>query len=111
MCPSAVNPRQIHQQQIGILILNNFSGVVKEAVKTGVITGQARKEIIQVLRTYITKYTANPSSEQYVTICQKLVMKYPTLQETEGTSHFVSISSLCSYSYVKLLCRGLGGFL
>lgn len=70
--------------------LNNFSGVVREAVRTGVITGQARREIIQVLRTYITKHTENPSSEQYVTICQKLILKYPTLRDTEGKTHFVS---------------------
>jgi len=71
--------------------LNNFSGVVKNAISTGVITGQARKEVIQVLRTYITKYTEYPSSEQYVTICQKLIMKYPILEDTEGTSQYVSI--------------------
>ena len=70
--------------------LNNFSGIVREAVRMGVITGQARREIIQVLRTYITKYMLYPSSEQYITVCQKLVLKYPNLQDTEGKSNFVS---------------------
>lgn len=76
--------------QFEIPDLNNFSGIVKEAVRTGVITGQARREIIQVLRTYMTKHTTQPSSEQYVTVCQKLVLKYPSLQDTEGKSNFVS---------------------
>lgn len=70
--------------------LSNFSGIVKEAVSTGVVTGQARREIIQVLRTYMTKHTIHPSSEHYVTVCQKLIMKYPNLQDTEGKSNFVS---------------------
>ena len=70
--------------------LNTFSGIVQEAVSTGVITGLGRREIIQVLWTYILKYTMQPTSEHYITICQKLIEKYPKLRDTEGQSHFVS---------------------
>lgn len=70
--------------------LDTFSGVVQETIKTGVVTGIARREIIQVLRTHILIHTVQPTSEQYITVCQKLVGKYPTLQDTEGSSHFVS---------------------
>ena len=43
--------------QFDIPDLGNFSGIVKKAVSTGIITGQARREIIQIIRTYMTKYT------------------------------------------------------
>jgi len=76
--------------QFNIPELNTFSGAVKNAVKTGVVTGIARREIIQVLRTYITKYTVSPTSEQYVTVCQKLIGKFPSLKDTEGYSPYVS---------------------
>lgn len=67
-----------------------FSRSVQEAIKTGVIIAKARKEIIQVLRTYITKYTVYPASELYVTVCQQLVTKYPKLKDEKGSSTFVS---------------------
>lgn len=70
--------------------MGSFSRSVQEAIKTGVITAKARKEIIQVFRTYITKYTVYPSSEQYVTVCQQLVTKYPKLKDEKGSSTFVS---------------------
>ena len=76
--------------QFNIPELDTFSGSVKDAVKTGLVTSIARREIIQVLRTYVTKHTRNPTSEQYVTICQKLIGKFPNLKDTEGDSPFVS---------------------
>lgn len=76
--------------QFNIPELATFSGAVKNAVKTGVVTSIARREIIQVLRTYITQHTIRPTSEQYVTVCQKLIGKFPNLKDTEGDSPFVS---------------------
>jgi len=76
--------------QFNIPELNTFSGAVKNAVRTGVVTGLARREIIQVLWTHITKYTLSPTSEQYVTVCQKLIGKFPSLKGTEGGSSYVS---------------------
>ena len=59
--------------------LDTFSGVVQQAIKTGVITGIARREVIQVVRTHILVHTVQPTSEQYITVCQKLIGKYPNL--------------------------------
>ena len=75
--------------------LDTFSGAVKDAVKTGVVTSMARREIIQVLRTYMTQHTTRPSSEQYVTVCQKLI------GGTEGDSPFVS-NECCVYFYIEI---------
>ena len=70
--------------------LATFSHHVRDAVTTGIVTGRARKEIIQVVRTYMTAHTIYPTSEQYKTVCSKLVSKYPKLKDTEGKTKYVS---------------------
>lgn len=68
-----------------------FSGCVQEAIRTGVVTAKARREINLILRTYIVAHTVYPSSEQYNTVCRKLVTKFPNLRDTEpGKSLYVS---------------------
>jgi len=59
-----------------IPLKETYSWSVQKAIKTGVI---ASKEIVQVLRTLILSYTKYPTSEQYTTISQKLVEKFPKL--------------------------------
>ena len=75
--------------QFAIPQLKSFSQHVKNAVDTGIVTGRARREIIQVLRTYMTAHTVYPTSEQYKTVCKKLITKFPSLKDEEGT-HYVS---------------------
>jgi len=71
---------------------SSFTNSVQEAIRTGVITSKARREIISVLRTYIVAHTVYPTSEQYNTVCRKLVSKFPNLMDTElGKSTIVSI--------------------
>ena len=70
--------------------LSTFSDHVKEAVRTGVVTARARREIVQVLRTYVTAHTLYPKSEQYNTVCSKLIQKYPKLEDDEGQKTYVS---------------------
>ena len=67
----------------------SFSGCVQEAINTGVVTAKARKEIIQVLRTHMIVRTIYPTSEQYVSVCQNLVTKYPKLKDAKGNTSFV----------------------
>ena len=64
--------------------LRTFSDHIKEVVSTGVVSSRAWREIIQVLRTYMTAYTVKPKSEQYKTVCKKLILKFPKLEDTEG---------------------------
>ena len=81
--------------QFTIPELNSFSQHVKDAVSTGVVTARARKEITQVLRTYMTAYTVMPTPEHYNTICRKLIEKYPRLMDDKGTTKYVSVLKLC----------------
>lgn len=71
--------------------IRTFSQFVTEAVDTGIVTARARREVIQVLRTYMTAHTVYPTSEQYKTVCSKLVAKFPSLMDTTGKSKYVSI--------------------
>jgi len=48
------------------------------------------REIVQVLHTYMTAHTIYPTSEQYKTVCNKLILKYPKLKDKEGTTKYVS---------------------
>ena len=79
---------------------DTFSGSVQRAIDTGVISSKARREIVQVLRTLISIHTLYPVSEQYVTVSQKLVAKFPNLRDPIGTNGFVSIisDSICFHT-------------
>lgn len=88
--------------------LDVFSAYVVNAINTGVVTGGARREIVQVLRTYVLAYTSNLTSEHYNTICRKLVDKYPKLQDTEGDSRYVSTINIFILFYMLDLYRGHG---
>lgn len=74
--------------------LNNFSQHVKDAVNSGVVTLRARREIVQVLRTYMTAFATRPKPEQYMTICRKLIEKYPALKDHDGATKWVSVLKL-----------------
>lgn len=77
--------------------LDVFSAHVLQAINTCVVTASARREIVQVLRTYVLAHTCNPKSEHYNTVCRKLVDKYPKLQDTEGDSRYVSKANKTTY--------------
>ena len=67
-----------------------YSWSVQKAIETGVISSKARREIVQVLRTLISRYTKYPTSDQYTIISQKLVEKFPNLRDPIGSNGFVS---------------------
>ena len=86
------SPRDVNQEwHVGFIIpeRNVFSTHVLKEINTGVVTASARREIVQILRTYVLAHTHKPKSEHYNTVCQKLVDKYPKLQDTEGDSCYV----------------------
>ena len=49
---------------------------------------------MQMLRTLMLQFTKEPSTEEYMTICSKLVLKYHTLQD-DSKSGYVS-HAICS---------------
>ena len=83
---------------------------MKNAIENGVVTGRAQREIIQVLRTYITAFTMYPKLEQYTIVCKKLVEKYPLLgDDTDEQCKYVSwIYLTACYKYKFCICRLAG---
>lgn len=65
-----------------------------------------------MLRTLILQYTKYMTSEQYVTISQKLVAKYPNLRDRVGTNGYVSAIVVHALLLWLLWCIGIleGGF-
>ena len=62
-----------------------FSFKTMEAITTGIITKNARIEIINAMHTRMLQYVDYPTPEQYKIVCWKLVQKYTTLQDKIGT--------------------------
>ena len=78
--------------------LESFSGSVQRAVETGVISSKARREIVQVLRTMMIAHTVYPTSDQYVSVSQRLIAKFPKLKDPIGTNGFVSDTGSVIYN-------------
>ena len=74
-----------------------FSQCVQKSFDTGIVSACARKEIVQMLRSLVLQHTKYPTSEQYNTICEKLVTKFSKLRDTLGSGHV-------SYTFVKIPC-------
>ncbi len=55
-----------------------YSG--SQAIDNGHVTSNAKRKIISLLRSLMVQHTLYPTSEQCITVCNKLVMKYPKLQ-------------------------------
>ena len=68
----------------------NFSTSTEEALKSGKLTRPNRTEIVQALSTAMLVYTKVPTKEQYNTVCQKLIERFPVLKDDVGTTGYVS---------------------
>ena len=92
--------------------LRTISCHVAEAISTGVVTSRARQEIAQVLYTYITAHMLYPTSEQYKAVCSKLIIKFPSLKDTDfddsidKNSGYVSLTLFNIYLLVCILLKG-----
>ena len=82
--------------QFAISELKSFSQHVKSVVDTSIAIGRARRETIQVLRTYMTAHTVYPMSEQYKAVCTKLITKFPSLKDEDGTRYISTIALYAS---------------
>ena len=72
-----------------VVIPSRFSIETMKALASGVPTGKARDEVVKALSTLILVYTIRPTSNDYNTICSKLIKRHPVLKDHVG-SGFVS---------------------
>lgn len=77
------------QWQLSFQVPINFSARSEEAILSGHITKRVRTEIIQSISSLMMIHTKTPTSEQYNTVCRKLIEKYPKLKDDIGSTGFV----------------------
>ena len=73
------------------MIPSAFSLRTEEALATGQITRRVRTEIIQALSMSMMIHTRTPSSDQYNTMCRKLIETYPIIKDEIGSTGYVSV--------------------
>ena len=72
------------------------------AIDDGHLTSSAKQKIVSLLRSLIIQHTLYPTSEQYTTVCTRLVQKYPKLRDTIGNG----IVSFTTHTYTVFLIIG-----
>ncbi len=85
-----------------------YSTFTEDAIASGRLTRRNRTEIIQSLSSSMMVFTKSPTSEQYNTVCRKLIEKFSKLKDGVGKSGYVSI---CAPEIViKWLLSALGWY-
>ena len=79
-------------------IPTRFSAETLTAIKSGIPTNRARNEIVNSLATLILVHTNRPTPDDFTSVCQKLVTKYPTLKDKVDSGYvnlcmFILLSS------------------
>lgn len=73
---------------------------MQKAIDTGIVCAKPRRDISQVLRTLILQFTRYPTPDQYVTVCRRLVEKFPKLRDDENNGY---VSNNCWKSVIRIL--------
>ena len=67
---------------VDVLVLpTRFSTATTMTIETGVLTKNARVEIVDSLATLILTHTSWPTPHEFTVICQRLTEKYPKLRD------------------------------
>lgn len=61
-----------------------------ERIKNEEVTDASRNEIISAIAVPMYQQTMYPKSEEYTTICKKLIDKYPVLKDSCGNGYVSS---------------------
>ena len=64
-----------------------YSKRTMEAIESGELTKSVRIDIINVLALKVFQYTSNPTSEEYTSVCIRLITAYPVLKDTIGNGY------------------------
>lgn len=77
-----------------------FSRQTMKAIETGRLTKSSRVEIISAMHDRILQIKPYPTPYEYMTVCQRLVDRFPTLQDKIGNG----IVSNCVRVSVLITC-------
>lgn len=68
-------------------IPSQFSVETMSSIKSGVPTRKARDEVINSLATLIMVHTMRPTSNDYNTVCKRLIEKHTALKDNIGSGY------------------------
>ena len=88
-----------------LVIPKRFSTETTAAIKSGKLNNKARDEVINALATLMMVHTIKPTSNDYNTICSKLVRAYPLLKDSADSgyvSHCFFKYSVYIYIYIYI---------
>ena len=74
-----------------LAIPKRFSVVTNEAMKSGVLTPKVRDEIVQSMSTLIMVHTIRPTSNDYNTVCLRLIKTHPILKDRIDSGYVSSV--------------------
>lgn len=74
---------------LSLKIPTAFSVKTEEAIKTGRLTKRCRTEIVQSVSSLMLVHTKTPTSDQYNTVCRKLIEEHPKLKDDIGSTGYV----------------------
>ena len=81
-----------------MILPREFSYTTKQAIKTGVVTKASRIEIISAMATRVVQQTRTPTPVEYQTLCRKLVLTYPTLQDPFGNGYVSLVYTIVPFT-------------
>ena len=88
--PPSTKPSPELQWHLNFEIPSKFSVSTENRIKSGLLRKKNRTEIVQALSAAIILQTKYPTSEQYTSVCLKLIEKFPTLRDGMGATGYVS---------------------
>lgn len=74
-----------------LIIPRRFSIVTNEAMKSGVLTPRARDEIVNYMATLMMVHTIRPTSNDYNTVCLRLIKTHPILKDGADNGYVSSV--------------------
>jgi len=81
------------------VIPKRFSTETTTAIKSGKLNNKVRDEVINSLATLMMVNTINPTSNDYNTVCSRLVQAYPLLKDS-ADGGYVCYMLLCCFCIV-----------
>ena len=72
------------------------------AIKSGILNNEVRDEIVNSVSTLMMVHTLKPTSEEYNTVCSRLIMAYPTLKDNCDNGYVRVHSFFDCYLHVLL---------
>ena len=76
-------------------IPDRFSRATMEHLHNRQITNATRIEIITSIAVPMYQLTTHPTSEEYTSVCKRLVEKYPVLKDSCGNGHVSEALIVC----------------